>query len=159
MRPQLPLRAAPLGLLLATALAAAALDRHQEQGQAYSVRELRAGLQRAPGRWVGRTVQVRGMALSSGCVAWDAGRVESCRDRSAYLLDRDGVSLLQVAAWGPDPLLAALRRLPLAGRLVPGPQAVRWGVVATYRVRLQAAPILVCDATPCYAGLLLEAAP
>jgi hypothetical protein len=82
-----------------------------------------------------------------------------CRDQAPSLLDRDGASRLPIAGWEPDPLLAALRRLPLAGRLVPGPQAVRQGVLATYRVRLQAAPAPVCDATPCYAVVLLDAAP
>jgi hypothetical protein len=129
-----------LGLLL-TGLVFATLSRHQDQGPAYSLAQIQAHLARQPGRWLGRTVRVRGMVEISGCVGWEAGRVESCRDRSAYLLGRDGASLLPVAGWEPDPLLAALRRLPLAGGLVPAPQAARWGALATYRVRLlDAAP-------------------
>jgi hypothetical protein len=80
------------------------------------------------------------MLLNSGCLAWFAGSVAPCRARAAYLLDQDGASALQAAARELDPLLAALRRLPLAGRLVPGPQVVRWGALATYRVRLVVAP-------------------
>jgi hypothetical protein len=83
----------------------------------------------------------------------------SCRDRAPALLGRDGAGMLPVAGWEPDPLLAALRRLPLAGGLVPGPQVARVGVLATYRVRLKTAPAPVCDATPCYEALLLDAAP
>jgi hypothetical protein len=101
----------------------------------------------------------QGMVQSSGCLSWDAGGGGVHRpDRAVYLLDRDGASVLQVAGWEPDPLLAALRRLPLAGRLVPEPQAVRWGAQATYRARLLAAPAAMCDATPCYAALLLDTA-
>jgi hypothetical protein len=90
------------------------------------------------------------MVYSAGC---------SCRDRAPSLLDRDGAGMLPVAGWEPDPLLAALRRLPLVGGLVPGPRAVRRGVLATYRVRLQPAPAPVCDATPCYEVFLQDAAP
>jgi hypothetical protein len=67
--------------------------------------------------------------------------------------------MLPVAGWEPDPLLAALRRLPLAGGLVPGPQVAREGVLATYRVRLVAAPAAACEASPCYEAFLLDAAP
>jgi hypothetical protein len=66
--------------------------------------------------------------------------------------------MLPIAGWEPDPLLAALRHLPLADRLVPGPQVVRWGILATYRARLMVAPAAACSAVPCY-GVLLEATP
>jgi hypothetical protein len=125
----------------------------------YTVAEMLAGLDRQPDAWLGRVVRVRGMALSSGCLAWDAGGSAPCRDRAAYLLGGDGASVLQVTGHAPDPLVAALRRLPLVGRLVPGPLVVRWGALATYQVRLQVAPAAVCDASPCYGALLLDAAP
>jgi hypothetical protein len=59
----------------------------------------------------------------------------------------------------PPPAVAVLRRLPLLRGLVPAPQALRWGAVATYRVRLQAIPESICDSDICFEALLLDAAP
>jgi hypothetical protein len=58
----------------------------------------------------------------------------------------------------PSPLLAALRRLPLARWLVGSPQQIRWGALTTYRVLLQAAPNSMCAAARCYEAQLLDAA-
>jgi hypothetical protein len=113
------------------------------------VQEVQRGLEHHPDAWLGRTVRVRGMVYSADC---------SCRDRAPSLLGRDGAGMLPVAGWEPDPLLAAQRRLPLVGGLVPEPQVARGGVLATYRVRLVAAAA-ACDAAPCYEALLLDAAP
>jgi hypothetical protein len=123
---------------------------HEQAGAVYSVQEVQLGLAHDPAAWLGRTLRVRGMVYSASC---------SCRDRAPSLFDRDGASMLHVAGWEPDPLLAALRRLPLVGGLVPGPQVARGGVLATYRVRLLAAPAATCDAVPCYQAMLLDAAP
>ena len=123
---------------------------HERTDAAYSVQEVQMGLEHHPHAWLGRAVRVRGMVYRADC---------SCRDRAPSLLGRDGAGLLPVAGWEPDPLLGALRRLPLAGRLVPGPQAARRGVLATYRVRLLAAPAAECEVSPCYEALLLDAAP
>src|SRR5262249_2553509 len=63
-------------------------------------------------------------------------------------------------AWeGPDPLLAAVRRVPLLGGLLPAPQALDWGVVATYRVRLRAIPESICGSGVCFEAVLLGAGP
>jgi hypothetical protein len=148
-----------LALMLGMGSAAEIGIDRRTPGRVHTVAEVRASLERQPAAWLGRTVQVRGMVLSSGCLAWDAGGSAPCRDRSAYLLDRDGASVLQVAGWESDPLLAALRRLPLVGRLVPGPQVVHWGALATYRARLVAAAAAMCDVAPCYVALLLDATP
>jgi hypothetical protein len=74
------------------------------------------------------------------------------------IVDPDGVTLSPLALGPPDPLLWCLRRLPLAGHLVP-PQAPRWGISATYRVRIRALPAALCRAVPCYKAVLLDAAP
>jgi hypothetical protein len=96
---------------------------------------------------------------SAGCLSWDTAEGGApCRDRSAYLLDRDGASLLPVTGWASDPLLAALRRLPLLGALLPRPQVVRWGALATYRVQLLPVAAGACSVAPCYRALLLDAA-
>jgi hypothetical protein len=139
-----------LGPASLAALWLAAGPGHEQAGAVYSVQEVQMGLEHYPAAWLGRAVRVRGMVYSADC---------SCRDRSPSLLDRDGTGMLPVAGWEPDPLLAALRRLPLVGGLVAGPRALRRGALATYRVRPQAAPAPLCDATPCYAVVLLEAAP
>jgi hypothetical protein len=61
---------------------------------------------------------------------------------------------------GPaNPLLALLRRLPLVGRLVPGPQLLRWGRPAIYRVQVQDAAGRSPNATRHYAAVLLDPAP
>jgi hypothetical protein len=133
--------------------------RPPEQGPVYSVAAVQAGLAQDAGAWVGRTVRARGMVLFSGCLSWDAGGSAPCPDASVYLLDQDGAHLLPVVAGQSDPLLAALRRLPLAGRLVPAPQQIRWGALTTYRVRLSAAPTTLCGTPPCYAAQLLDTAP
>jgi hypothetical protein len=49
--------------------------------------------------------------------------------------------------------------VPLLGGLLPAPQAVQWGEVATYRVELRAMPGKGCGAATCYEAGLLDAAP
>jgi hypothetical protein len=152
----------PAGLLGLAPVAVpwlAAGSGHERDSGVYTVAQVQDNLARDRAAWVGRAVLVRGTLQPSGCISWAAGGAP-CHDRAAYLLlERDGVSALQVAGWGPDPLLAALRRLPLVGRLVPRPRAVRWGALATYPVRLDAAPGGSCGATVCVEALLLDAAP
>jgi hypothetical protein len=58
---------------------------------------------------------------------------------------------------GPeDGVLAALRRLPVVGALVPPPQARVWGSPAVYRVQLEAVRGSAGDT---YEALLLDASP
>jgi hypothetical protein len=52
-----------------------------------------------------------------------------------------------------------VRRVPLLGGLLPAPQAVAWGWVATYRVELRALAEGPCGGSGCYAAVLLDAAP
>jgi hypothetical protein len=124
--------------------------------QLYTVSEVQANLERHPEAWAGRTVWLRGIVLPAGCGAWDG---TPCHDSSLYLLDRTGAALLLLAEQRLNPLLALLRRLPLVHLLMPELQVVRWGALATYRVRLLAAPAAMRDTLPCYRVLLLNAAP
>ncbi len=127
----------------------------------YALAVVQAGLIRSPGAWVGRTVRVRAVAAMP-CVTRMGGANRACTSWRLALLDASAPSTataLPLQGAPPPPLLAALRRLPLASWLVASPQQVRWGALSAYRVLLQAAPTAVCDAPPCYEALLLDAAP
>jgi hypothetical protein len=159
MQRRLPLLGCLVGLVLLTGLVVAAGGSQAAQGPVHTVADLRERLIAQPAAWVGRTVRVRGIVLFSGCLAWDAGGGAPCPDSSVYLLDQDGAHLLPVVVGKPDPLLAAWRRLPLAGKLVPAPQQIQWGALTTYRARLSAAPTTLYATPPCYAAQLLDIAP
>jgi hypothetical protein len=154
MRPPLPLRVAPLGLLLAAALVLAALGGRQERGTVFSVEELRMGLQRAPGQWVRHTVRVRGVAWP--CQGWATG---PCLAGSPVLTDPETDAGLALARQPADPLWAVVRAVPLVGGLAPPRQVLRWGVLASYRVQIRGVPAASCVYWPCYEALLLDAAP
>jgi hypothetical protein len=130
-------------------------------GPVYSVSAVRAGLVRSPGLWVGRAVRVHAVA-GNRCVSWMGGANPTCISWWPALLDPSASTAqttLPLRGVPRHPLLAALGRLPLVSRLVPAPQTIRWGALATYRVRLRAASTSACDQSPCYAALLLDAAP
>jgi hypothetical protein len=56
-------------------------------------------------------------------------------------------------------VLSFARRIPVLSSMLPDPQVLHWEVVYTYRVRLRAGPFPFCGIGPCYAALLLDAAP
>jgi hypothetical protein len=126
-------------------------------GPVYTVSELQAGLADNPHAWLGHTVLLRGVALVPACppnascvVAWPA------------LVDAEAPpprSYLPLSMGPANPLLALLRRLPLVGRLVPGPQVLRWGRPARYRVQVQDAAGTSPNGTRHYAAVLLDPAP
>jgi hypothetical protein len=154
MKHPLLLLVAPLGLLIATALAVSALDGRQERGAVYSVGELQMSVQHAPGRWVGRTVRVRGVAWP--CQGWAYG---PCLIRSPFLADVGADAGLVLARQPAGPLSAVLRAMPLVGDLMLPRQIPQWGVLAAYRVQIRAVPAVSCVYWPCYEALLLDAAP
>jgi hypothetical protein len=145
---------ASLGLLLATVLAGAARGDRQELGPVYVVRELQMSLQHAPGRWVGQTVRVRGVAWP--CRGWASG---PCLGRLPFLADVGTDAGLALARQPATPLAVAVRAAPLVGGLVPAGQTPQWGVLASYRVQIRAVPITACSYWPCYEVVLLDAAP
>ena len=110
-------------------------------GPVYTVSELRAGLAHNPHAWLGRTVLVRGVALGLGLgLGLSCPSNASCVFAWPALVDADATgphSVLPLSIGPANPLLALLRRLSLVGRLVPGPQLLRWGRPAIYRVQVQ----------------------
>jgi hypothetical protein len=149
-----------LGLLLAGGLAVVALAGPLDREPVYTVAQVQAQLAHRPAVWIGRTIRIRGQmdgcpgiltpAAQAVCLGWDR----------AYLSDTTAPATapLLVERGTPGPLLAALRRLPVLGALLPAAQALHWEIAATYRVRLSLAPAASCYRTlPCYAALLLDA--
>jgi hypothetical protein len=128
------------------------------QGPLYSVAQVQARLADDPHAWVGRTVQVRGLAV--GCLASrSAPPLLSCGRWPAYLLDSDSAGAggsLPLAWASQDGLRAFWLRVAPVGGLLPPPQTPRWGMPATYRVQLRAT---ACSLAPCYAAILLDDAP
>jgi hypothetical protein len=125
----------------------------------YAVAAVQARLGGSPAAWVGRIVGVRGVAGRSYCQSWPSPESISCQGWGpSILIDPGRLTLLPPTLGAPNPLLAPLHRLPLTGHLVQAPQQIRWGALATYHVRLRAAPTRVCGTPPCYAAVLLDAA-
>jgi hypothetical protein len=151
-----------LGLLLAGVLAVVAYHRPLDQKRVYSVAQVVAHLASHSGAWTDRTLLLRGMAVVVGghCEASRPKPASACPSAWAALADFGPTdSALLLLTWaGPDPLLAVVRRVPQLGGLLPAPQAVDWGEIATYRVRLQAIPKSSCGTNVCFEAVLLDAA-
>jgi hypothetical protein len=78
------------------------------------------------------------------------------------LVDSDAAELvnpLPLTIPAQSPMLTFLRRLRFLGIPLPLPQALHWGVVATYRVRVSAIPESSCGAGACFEAVLLDDAP
>ena len=126
-------------------------------GPVYTVSELRTGLADNPHAWLGHTVLVRGVALGPTCPP-----NASCVFAWPVLVDADatGPDSSLLLSMGPaNSLLALLRRLPLLGRLMPGPQLLRWGRPAVYRVQVRDAARKLPRGTRHYEAVLLDPAP
>jgi hypothetical protein len=141
-----------------------------DQRTVYGVVAVDANLAQDPGSWWGRTIQVRGEIVPCRPIPSLGGEPCNVLSADAELipgtgsLDEFGQSLrstvvpLPVVRAGLDPWRTVLRRAPLLGRLIPAPQAPRWGVVATYTVRLMAVPNVFCGVNECVEGRLLDSA-
>jgi hypothetical protein len=131
-----------------------------DQGPVYSVARVQAGLAHRPAAWVGRTVQVRGVAAC--CFLWSDPRSGlPCLAAEEDPFDPCPWNVavpLRTITSGRRTLVAVARGVPLLGPLIPAHAPLRWGVVTTYRVRLRAAPATDCGYRPCYEALL-DAAP
>jgi hypothetical protein len=120
---------ASLVLSLAGTLAVA---RCADPGQPYTVAAVQAGLVHQPGFWLGRTVQMCGVAVISGCVVIRESML--CMNPTSeadYLLDPTTLVCLPLTMGAASSLLSLLRRLPLFGMLAPAAQAPHWGELAT----------------------------
>jgi hypothetical protein len=142
------------GSHLATALST---QRIAAEGPTYGVGDLQRQVAGDPGRWIGRTVLVRGRVAMDR--TWSAPDSIGTRFELLDPGTPGGTPSLLLDWGGADQLLVSLRRLPLIGRLVPQPQVLRWDARATYRVRLRASPARECGTPPCYEALLLDASP
>ena len=123
----------------------------------YSVAAVRTSLARDPQEWSGRVVLVRAALTIDPTRSYCPDGPMSCLSTWAPILvdprHPNPSAGLALAYGAPNPLWVALRRLPLVRSLVPRPQLLRWGRLATYRVRLHAAP--GCRA--CALALLIDA--
>jgi len=129
-------------------------------GPVYTVAAITALLGDHPAASINRTVQVR--ARPAACLLGMEGPGTPCSERQPVLVDATPglpTAALSLVRGHATPLLALLRRLPQVGRLVPAPHAVRWGDVATFRVRLRASANSSCGTGVCYEAVLLDAAP
>lgn len=147
------------GIALAVGLALVVSGGVAAVGPVYTVSELRADLAHDPQAWLGHTVLVRGMPVGApvSCPA-----TASCAFMPLGLMDppasRPG-SYLLLSMGPPNPLLALLRRLPLVGRFMPGPQLLRWTTPAIYRIQIQGTAGTSRGVPARYEALLLDAAP
>jgi hypothetical protein len=159
-----PFAVALAGLMLAGGLALVVSTVSTDVGAfgpVYTVSELRARLADNPRAWLGHTVLVRGVALGLG-LGLSCPSNASCAVAWPALVDADVAgpgSYLPLSMGPANPLLALLRRLPLVERLVPGPQLLRWGRPAIYRVQVQDVAGTSAHGTQRYAAVLLDPAP
>jgi hypothetical protein len=125
----------------------------------YTVAQVQDGLAHHLGDWLGRTVQVRGVAVL--CLSLDAQQASPfCGQGTTWLLDAGENNRGIPLVWGTqDGMLAFLRRLPFVSRLVGPPQSLRWGLLATYQVQPHAAGSARRSTRPCYEALLMDAVP
>jgi hypothetical protein len=131
-------------------------------GPISSVAEARANLAGRPRAWTDRPLLLRGVAVPAGTCVAPTGPPVLCAPPRVVLADADptaAVAPLPLVWAAPDTLLAVVRRVPLLSGLLPAPEAMDWGTVATYRVELRSMPDAGCGAATCYEALLLDAAP
>jgi hypothetical protein len=131
-------------------------------GPVYPVAAVVVGLQRAPHAWAGRTILIRGMVAP--CIAVPNVPCASLVAASWPANTADpgappAIEPLPLALADPTRVLAFMRRVPLLGDLLPAPQVLRWGEVATYRARLQAIADGICGTGLCFEAVLLDAVP
>ena len=126
-------------------------------GRVYTVAELERQIAHDPESWLGRTVLVQGVTVVYHRRIYDQG------DRSLvttiYLSDPGApqwAAHVLLIRGPPDPLLAALRHLPLLGYLAPRPQAPRLEQAAVYRIQLSTLPRSAWSS--CEVAVLLDAA-
>jgi hypothetical protein len=153
--------------------------RGTDGGPVYSVATVRSRLRQDPTAWRDRLVSVRG--VPGVCGAWAGDHTRSCMlwypalvdvdtarrpaperairvaGRTAItLVPADSLPLVQRAA---SRLQMVLRHLPMLDRFTPALQPVRWGVPGIYQVRFEPMGCDVGAAPPCFAAVVVNAAP
>jgi hypothetical protein len=152
------------GLALAGVLACIVGRGTTDAHRVYTVAQVQAGLARDPKVWVNRTVLVRGRIMQGywmrGRVGVTWGLAEYCAATPSGcpfdsppggLIPRGTVVHLGLRSDGLDsenrylPMLTLvpqpagawvlfLRRIPLVASIVPTPQHIQWGTLATYQI-------------------------
>jgi len=147
------------GVILAAGSIVVPVVGHAAAPPIYTVAQVQRGVQHDPRAWTERTVRVRAMAGTRYC-ADRAGRHCVVEIGDAGSLDTPA----PLALGTEDAVLSVLRRLPVVGASVPGPQILQAGRTVVYRIIVLARP--VCAVRPCSdAGypatrlLLVDAAP
>jgi len=140
------------GVLLALA-AALVVGRAAAPGEpVYTVAQVRAGMARRPGAWVGRTVLVRAVAVpiaGSSCpTAYPSCGGTRLTDSTAPG-SGDATLTINDRARPDDGTWAFLRHIPLIRRLLPtASRTMPWGWPATYRLQFYPHPYDLCT-LPC----------
>src|SRR3954447_16559057 len=131
---------AVLGLIVVTSFI---LRQDHGAERVYSVAQVTTELAQHPAAWNGRTVNVRGRAMTPLCSGTAA-----CRSAAAVLVDlHEPSSRIRLTWTRVNPLLAVLLRLPYVGTVALG-----WvGGIGVYRVRLIRSTLVVpADNLPRY---------
>ncbi len=112
--------------------------------QVYTVADVERRVARDPTNWVGRTVLVRGQAVSH--LFWRAADGITLQIGLIDPTPGNHTPPLSLRWGNPDLLLVFLRRLPWVGRFAPRPQQLSWETPAIYRIQLNRPP------HPAYSG-------
>jgi hypothetical protein len=159
MKRHLTFPCALLGALLIGACLVAAARNHRDQPQAYSIAQVRTGLDRQPAAWLHRSLRVRAIPVLRRCLAWETpGPI--CQLWGPALVGAERSSAVEPLplAWGEAPaVFAFLRHQSVLGNLVPPPQSIRWATPGVYRIRLRAAPCFAPGLAPCYQAVIVDA--
>lgn len=127
----------------------------------YSLAALDGRLAQNPAAWLHRPLRVRAL-VGGECTALTGLNSPVCGAWALALTDpmpAGGAAPLLLGWDAPRPALTLLRRLPLLGQVLLGPQILHASVPAVYWIELQPAACVPPAAPPCYVALLLDAAP
>ncbi len=152
------------GVVLSAALIFGALGHHIAAPKVYTVSELHTAMKLNPKTWVGRTILVRGTALTlptAGCHAHVARRTAMCPPQwIVYDATKIGSGgLIRLTLVLRHPILALLSSFPVLRAFVPHAQEPRMLKTAIYRVRILGRRINSPPHLPEIDALLLDAAP
>ena len=165
-RHRFPLPAAlVMAVLILVALAVAqflvALQSNPATSRIYTVAQILAATSRNPREWDGKVVRVRGM-IQPGLVllGGDSRLLNAAPAAPApnYVPLADNLAtstVLWVTGHRDDGLTAWLRRLPVAGGVLPSPRPAEMNTLTTYRVQLHSDSAR-CPSPSCVVGTLLD---
>ncbi len=151
--------------LALVATVAATATRPAPVATVYTVAQVRAGLARNPGAWVGRTILVRALIMQcrrvEGCSAIPTGIPRMGLVDGIPIIEMPRATVLSQSLplqIEQDPLRAFLRRAPLLDRVVSPPRRLSLAQAATYPVRLVVLTPCAVESSrqPCIAALLTD---